>query len=856
MRKYTINGFIAILICLGAISTSKAQYFRIPDTNFAAYLDTTVPSAMVGNQLDTTNPVVKALRIIRVENKAIKSLTGIQYFTGLTTLDCGNGDTTTISNSLTGLGFTVLPVNLDTLICGNNQISSLPALPITLQYLACYNNRLDSLPVLPDSLRHLDCDYNQLQNLPALPNKLSFLNCMSNNLANLPVLPSSLQYLECSGNNLATLPALPDSLQTLYCDEDGLSNLPNLPLFLQSLSCYGNQITSLPVLPDTLDYLDCGSNQLTNLPALPPLLNNLDCDNNLLTVLTSLPNSLGALSCFNNQLTSLPALPSALGFLQCFSNQLTTLPALPNNLQYLNCQNNNISCFPRFPNSLIDSNYFDISNNPFTCLPSYVPGMNNATLAFPLCSAGNSRGCPIATGIIGFTFRDNNSNCIKDSPDIGLSNVPIQLFSNTMAPLALTYSALNGVYDFPDSATSYTVGIDTTGMDFMIQCAHPGLDSAFTVPASLLDTNINFSIKCKPGFDVGFQSIVITNMLFPGFQSSWNIVAGDMTQQYKLNCASGISGQVQISLSGPVTFVGPASGALTPAVAGQVLTYAIADFGAINNRTAFNLILLTDTTAQQGDSICISISVSPTTGDINPGNNTFQACYPVKVSHDPNFKETIPVNVAPGFQDWFTYTVHFQNTGTAAAQNIRVIDSLDSRLDLKTFRMSNYSNQCTVMLIHNRLSVSFPNIQLPDSNVSSQGSKGFFQYRIKPLANLNSGTVIDNTAFIYFDYNAPVVTNTSKNYFLSIPSGINPVKKNSPDLSIYPNPADKNFNVQSNSTERQTLQIFDVTGKLVLTQILNSSKATIDSQNLAQGVYNVCVSGSERRIHKRLVIVR
>ncbi|MHB8260605.1 MAG: hypothetical protein ACYDCN_12880 [Bacteroidia bacterium] len=106
--------------------------------------------------------------------------------------------------------------------------------------------------------------------------------------------------------------------------------------------------------------------------------------------------SLTQLICISDSLTSLPAFPSSLTYLYCEDNSLSTLPALSNTLQLLYCDHNNISCFPTFPNSITTIN---ISSNPYNCLPNYIAAMSAADLAMPLCAAGNSNGCPVATGI-------------------------------------------------------------------------------------------------------------------------------------------------------------------------------------------------------------------------------------------------------------------------------------------------------------------------------------------------------------------------------------------------------------------------------------------------------------------------
>ena len=74
-------------------------------------------------------------------------------------------------------------------------------------------------------------------------------------------------------------------------------------------------------------------------------------------------------------------------------------------------------------------------------------------------------------------------------------------------------------------------------------------------------------------------------------------------------------------------------------------------------------------------------------------------------------------------------------------------------------------------------------------------------------------------------------------------------------VSIYPNPSNGSFIIELNSTTKQTLQIFDVNGKLVLSQIING-KTSINASSLNEGVYNLTLIEDNGIINKRLVIVR
>ena len=275
------------LISLVFSLNANAQFVTIPDVHFANYLQGLIPSAMSGNQMDTTNALVTTTtQAINVNNLNISNLSGIQYFSSLSYLDCGW-----------------------------NTITNFPALPISLTQLYCNNNNgLGSLPTLPNTLTYLHCGNTGLNNLPTLPNSLDTLICNSNLLSSLPVLPNSLIYLNCAGNSLTSLPTLPNSLTYLYCGYNSLTSLSTLPNSLQFLYCWYNQLTSLPSLPNSLTQLWCENNSLNTLPTLPNSLIYLKCENNNIACFPIFPDSITTLNINPNPYTCLPNYIPALGF--------------------------------------------------------------------------------------------------------------------------------------------------------------------------------------------------------------------------------------------------------------------------------------------------------------------------------------------------------------------------------------------------------------------------------------------------------------------------------------------------------------------------------------------------------------
>jgi hypothetical protein len=128
---------------------------------------------------------------------------------------------------------------------------------------------------------------------------------------------------------------------------------------------------------------------------------------------------------------------------------------------------------------------------------------------------------------------------------------------------------------------------------------------------------------------------------------------------------------------------------------------------------------------------------------------------------------------------------------------------------------------------------------LPDSASDYEGSMGYFQYRIKPLANLPLGTQIENTAYIYFDYNAPIITNTTQNNFQLTVKSINMLSQTS-QLSLFPNPSNGIFTFNEGKNIK-TVEVFNMMGELILSQ---GNANQINLQDFPKGIYVARINGT------------
>ncbi|MCE3294639.1 MAG: hypothetical protein K0R65_353 [Crocinitomicaceae bacterium] len=222
--------------------------------------------------------------------------------------------------------------------------------------------------------------------------------------------------------------------------------------------------------------------------------------------------------------------------------------------------------------------------------------------------------------------------------------------------------------------------------------------------------------------------------------------------------------QFELDLGPNVTIVNATSSCGTPTVtAGSNLI-------TLNPATAFG--------SQDACTICVSFIID---GALNEfvtaaasvnGSCQEQASWTemISCSYDPNDKLLVtPESCGPenniDKDEALVYRVRFQNTGNAPAVNVIIEDQLDEKLDLSTFQLLEASHTVSGIdvLPDNRLQISFENIQLPAAMTDEAGSQGYVIFSIHALADAAEGTVVDNTAFIFFDLNSAIVTNTTLN---------------------------------------------------------------------------------------------
>ncbi len=249
-----------------------------------------------------------------------------------------------------------------------------------------------------------------------------------------------------------------------------------------------------------------------------------------------------------------------------------------------------------------------------------------------------------------------------------------------------------------------------------------------------------------------------------------------------------------------------------------------------------------------------STFVNTTTNFINQfytnGNTHFtdNLCQPNVGAYDPNVKVAQPIGYGANHYVNpspipFEYQIHFQNTGNDTAFTVVITDTLDNDLDVSSIVSGASSHPYTWQLKESKvIEFTFNNILLVDSFTNESASHGYVAFEIKQKPNLPLGTHIENTAAIYFDANAPVITNTVFHNiatdFITLVSN-NDISLPNVQVKVYPNPFQDQTTLEVSGIDFQQIQLrlVDVMGKEIQVLQSGNNKIVIQREQLPQGVY-------------------
>ena len=313
------------------------------------------------------------------------------------------------------------------------------------------------------------------------------------------------------------------------------------------------------------------------------------------------------------------------------------------------------------------------------------------------------------------------------------------------------------------------------------------------------------------------------------------------------------------TLSGTINFVKDNAVSIANLPAGAVLTangftYDFTNLLPYQNRTiSVYLQVPTIPTVSLGQFITNSSSISTTTSEISYTNNQFTLSQAVVGSYDPNDKtESHGGEIlfsSFGANDFLNYTIRFENTGTFMAENVRINDMLDAKLDQNTIRTITASHPYAMRRTGSTVNWDFNGINLPISQPNSMIGHGFVTFEIKPKTGYALNDIIPNTAGIYFDFNPPIITNTCNSKFVATLGNNN---FEFTKFEYYPNPV-KNSLIIKNDATIKSVTITNLLGQIILTKTINDLQSEIDLSNLQSGIYIMKVAGENAVLDVKIV---
>lgn len=413
---------------------------------------------------------------------------------------------------------------------------------------------------------------------------------------------------------------------------------------------------------------------------------------------------------------------------------------------------------------------FDVASavqnvGPFLCTPCEAIDMDHdgdADLVHSSPIQGNASGVKLMWVenfmadpflVQGVVFQDMNGNGYYEEGETPLSGVGVEVEPSGY----LTMSSNPGHYEVRCSEGEYNIGVQTLE-PWWIQTTLP---EEYNVTLSQNTPQIS-------GTDFGFQAafdtavveieVVMGSAPCSDLTSLWLVATNRGT--------SAISGTLRIELDGLFAFVSSEPGA---DVFGEgVIEWDVTGLDVFESMVAQLVIQMPDVSAIGDEFLHVASFIidGPGGDDELAFNGALQGV--IACAYDPNDKLVDPLGygslgaVVMGLE-YVDYTIRFQNTGNAPAVNVVLRDQLDAFLIPGSLRVLGASHTPSDIFVENdgELVVRFLGIDLPDSSVSFTESQGFIKFRLDVVPGLAHLSQIRNRARIYFDLNAPIITNAT-----------------------------------------------------------------------------------------------
>lgn len=474
--------------------------------------------------------------------------------------------------------------------------------------------------------------------------------------------------------------------------------------------------------------------------------------------------------------------------------------------------------------------------------------------------------------ISGHVYVDANADCNYDSGENGIENIMVHC-----SGFGYAFTDANGYYSFQVPTGTYTITEQVNAYYPLAACQNPNT-TVSVVAAS----------GCNTIVDIANDMATINDLKITTFNSNLPPIPGNSYQQKIIvkNLGTVTESGIQLGYEhdGQLSFTNSSSPNFSLLNASSApYAYGVQSGFPTLQPAEDNMLLLnydTPTNIPMGTVVNFHDTVANIAPidvnwllDYSPWNNVNAHQTAVISSYDPNYKEVSPKGQGtegnvPMSTTEFDYTIHFQNEGTYYAQNISITDQLDEDLDWTSLTPGYSDYDYTTTISETGLvTFTFANIHLPwKSSFGDALSSGLINYSIKRKSTTPLGTEFTNTASIYFDYNAPIITNTTLNTLAKT----NSVDENevfemdAMTIDLYPVPAQDELTIRVNNLTQDaiaSISIIDMMGKVVLSNQIQlnegATQITQNVSNLGTGTYFVSVQTANKPVViKKLVVFK
>ena len=441
--------------------------------------------------------------------------------------------------------------------------------------------------------------------------------------------------------------------------------------------------------------------------------------------------------------------------------------------------------------------------------------------------------------ISGKTWLDTNLDCANQPGEPSLA----------FAPVRATGAGTFGNY--ADQSGQYKIAVGQGTYQVQAASGNPLLQACQTIPEVNIQApgqQVTADLPYKETAHCPLLSVGLTTpRLRRCFDNTYHV--------FYRNQGTAVAAGAVVEATLDPSFVFQSSTIPVTGSVGNKYTFEVGDL-APGQSGSFHFTIKVSCGASLGQLHCVDVRMLPE-NDCTAGlpEATYSECRKNTSSFDPNdkhaFVDGMEAEATVEVGKDIEYLINFQNTGTDTAFTVVVEDPISPNLDIMRVQPTSASHAFRMDIKEGRiLRFTFDNIMLPDSNVNEPLSHGFVKFRIAQAPGLDPGVDIRNRAGIYFDYNSPVITNEVHLSTIALTNGTGaPVQVSS--VKAYPNPFDRNlvFEVHCREcTGEKRLDLFDMTGRLILSETFTGARYEMITKQLHAGVFFYSVSEQGRVI--------